>query len=96
MGTTIRAVYENGVLRPLEPLALQEHQTVRLQLMPEVPAAETASLIQALVAAGLVTPPQGETKPDPLSDTERQQLAIRLGQAATRPLSEMIIEERGE
>jgi predicted DNA-binding antitoxin AbrB/MazE fold protein len=28
MTKTLQAVYENGILRPLEPLALEEHQRV--------------------------------------------------------------------
>lgn len=28
--TTIEAIYENGVLRPLTPLALQEHERVEV------------------------------------------------------------------
>ncbi len=30
----ITAVYENGLLHPLERLGLREHQTVRLQVLP--------------------------------------------------------------
>jgi predicted DNA-binding antitoxin AbrB/MazE fold protein len=30
MTLAIEAVFENGVLKPLNPLALEEHQTVRL------------------------------------------------------------------
>ncbi|MFO0897159.1 MAG: antitoxin family protein [Pirellulales bacterium] len=32
---SFQAVYENGVLRPLEPLALPEHQLVSLAIVPE-------------------------------------------------------------
>ncbi len=32
MARPLHAVYEQGVLRPLEPLALLEHQRVRLTL----------------------------------------------------------------
>jgi predicted DNA-binding antitoxin AbrB/MazE fold protein len=32
MTQTLEAVYENGVLRPLEPLALKEHQHVTVTL----------------------------------------------------------------
>jgi predicted DNA-binding antitoxin AbrB/MazE fold protein len=30
MTTTVEAIYENGVLRPLQPLSLEEHQRVTL------------------------------------------------------------------
>jgi predicted DNA-binding antitoxin AbrB/MazE fold protein len=41
MSLTIDATYENGVLRPAQPLPLQEHQKVRITLHcpPSVPAA---------------------------------------------------------
>jgi predicted DNA-binding antitoxin AbrB/MazE fold protein len=39
MSQTIQAIYENGVLRPLEKLTLGEHQQVQIILGP--PAAET-------------------------------------------------------
>ncbi|MEK7407701.1 MAG: antitoxin family protein [Acidobacteriota bacterium] len=32
MGKTVRAVYENGVLRPLEPLSLPEHREVEVSV----------------------------------------------------------------
>ena len=32
MSKQIEAIYENGVLRPLEPLDLEEHQRVRLTI----------------------------------------------------------------
>jgi predicted DNA-binding antitoxin AbrB/MazE fold protein len=32
MTNHVDAVYENGVLRPLEPLALEEHQRVRVTI----------------------------------------------------------------
>ena len=37
---SFQAVYENGVLRPLEPLALPEHQVVSLAIVPEGAPAE--------------------------------------------------------
>ncbi len=37
MGKTVKAVYENGVLRPLEPLSLPEHREVEVSVS-EVPA----------------------------------------------------------
>jgi predicted DNA-binding antitoxin AbrB/MazE fold protein len=35
MPLTIETVYENGVLKPSQPLPLQEHQRVRLTLATE-------------------------------------------------------------
>ena len=34
MPITIEAVYENGVLRPSQPLPLEEHETVRITIEP--------------------------------------------------------------
>lgn len=54
-------------------------------------------VINILVAAGLVQPkPKGPVPPDPVSAEERQRLAELLGRAPGKPLSEIVIEERGE
>ena len=96
MAEIVTAVYEQGVLRPLQPLDLREHQTVRLQVLPEEPADEAEEVIQILVKAGLLTPPLGRSEVDPIPEEERRALAELLGQAPGKPLSEIIIEERGE
>lgn len=104
MVDTVTAVYEKGVLRPLEPLNLQERQRVRLQIVPEEteapekPADQIEQLIQRLVTAGLMRPrpERGSPPPDPVSEAERRRLADVMGQAPDKPLSEIIIEERGE
>ena len=101
---TVTAIYEKGILRPLQPLNLRERQTVCIQIMPEEPARpeepadEVEQIIQSLVASGLMYPrPKRDTiPPDPLSAKERQALADRLGCAPGKPASEMVIEDRGE
>ena len=40
----MEAIYENGMLRPLEPLPLSEHQHVRVTLS-EIPSDPLASMI---------------------------------------------------
>ena len=46
MTITIEAIFENGVLRPTEPLALQEHEKVRVTIEAEVSWAErTAGMV---------------------------------------------------
>jgi len=95
MAEIVTAVYENGVLRPLRPLNLRERQTVRLQVLPEEPADEIEKVIQMLVEAGLLTPPPGRSEVAPISEQERRELAEVLGRAPGKPLSEIIIEERG-
>jgi predicted DNA-binding antitoxin AbrB/MazE fold protein len=44
MPITVEAVYENGVLKPTEPLPLKEHEKVRLSIHP------TANVQKALEA----------------------------------------------
>jgi predicted DNA-binding antitoxin AbrB/MazE fold protein len=41
MTYTVEAIYENGVLKPVQPLPLQEHEKVRLTIEP------TANWVQA-------------------------------------------------
>jgi predicted DNA-binding antitoxin AbrB/MazE fold protein len=95
MAEIVTAVYERGVLRPLQPVDLREHQTVRLHLLPG-PDDDVELAIEALVQAGLLTPPGGHSEIPSPSAEERQALAERLGQGERKPLSEVIIEERGE
>ena len=46
MAFTIEAIYENGVLRPTQPLPLQEHEKVRLIIELELTWAErTAGML---------------------------------------------------
>jgi predicted DNA-binding antitoxin AbrB/MazE fold protein len=96
MAEIVTAVYEKGMLRPLSPLNLNEQQTVRLQILPDQAVAEGDEAIQRLIAAGLLTPPPGQSEVEPLSELERRELAETLGQTPGKPLSEIIIEERGE
>ena len=35
MALTVEAVYENGVLKPIQPLPLEEHQQVRITIQPK-------------------------------------------------------------
>ncbi|MBD2775746.1 antitoxin family protein [Iningainema tapete] len=95
MPEIITAVYENGVLRPLNPLYLQEHQTVRIQVLNEEPAMDAEQIIQSLVAAGLVSPPPRRGDVEPVSEQAWRELTQRLEASPSKPLSEIIIEERG-
>ena len=96
MAEIVTAVYEKGMLRPLRPLNLREQQTVRIQVLPEEPANGVEAVLQKLITAGVITPPPGYSEVDPISEEERRELAEMLGQAPGKPLSEIIIEERGE
>jgi predicted DNA-binding antitoxin AbrB/MazE fold protein len=59
MALTVEAVYENGVLKPAEPLPLKEHEAVRVTVEPILtgPAASsqrTADLARLMAHAGAV------------------------------------------
>jgi predicted DNA-binding antitoxin AbrB/MazE fold protein len=46
MAITVEATYENGVLKPKEPLPLQEHETVRVSIESSITWAErTAGIL---------------------------------------------------
>jgi len=99
MAEIVTAVYERGVLRPLQPLNLRERQRVCIQVVPETTEEdEGEEMVRLLVAAGLMRPrPRTGTRPpDPVSAEERRALAERLGRASAKPLSEAVIEDRGE
>jgi len=84
--------------QPLTPLNLREHQTARVQVLPDDAAKdEGAEAVRILVAAGLMRPPERMSPPpDPVSGEDRRALAERLARASGKPLSEVIIEDRGE
>ena len=47
MTLSIEAIYENGVLKPSQPLPLMEHETVRITIVPQLSWAErTAGLLK--------------------------------------------------
>jgi predicted DNA-binding antitoxin AbrB/MazE fold protein len=96
MSEIITAVYEKWVLRPTEPLNLRECQTVRLQVLDEELASREGALA-VLRAAGMlhVQLVPAERPPDPVSAEERKQLAKTLGRGPGRPLSQIVIDERG-
>jgi predicted DNA-binding antitoxin AbrB/MazE fold protein len=96
MDHIITAIYENGVLRPLDPLDLPERAEVQV-LIKSLPTpadadAHRRQVREALVAAGLVLPQPEAPARQPLTEQERDELARRI--PAGRPLSEIIIEER--
>jgi predicted DNA-binding antitoxin AbrB/MazE fold protein len=95
----ITAIYENGVLRPIMPLALPEHSRVQIQIQapPAVdsPAEHRRRVHEVLVAAGLNLP-RPPVPPDvkPLSAERREELAQRF--ATDQPMADLIREEREE
>jgi len=95
MSKIITAIYEKGVLRPLSPLLLQENQTVLLQVLTKKPPLDEKDALELLVALGIVTPHPHRDDVEPVSEEARRELAERLGKCPGKPLSEIIIEERG-
>jgi predicted DNA-binding antitoxin AbrB/MazE fold protein len=96
MDQTVTAIYENGVLRPLDPLDLPERATVHISIKQLAVSADADAhrrrVREALVAAGLVLPQPEAPLRQPLTEQERDELARRIPPG--RPLSEIIIEER--
>lgn len=95
MDSTLTAIYEDGVLRPLQPVPLRERQKVRIQLLPDEPDDAVDRVLQTLLASGALTAPSGHSDVKPMTDAKRRKLADRLGNLPGKPLSEIIIEERG-
>ena len=55
MTPMVKAVYEGGILRPLVPLDLSEHESVYVLLLPEEPAKVAAAqrvALEGLIGAG--------------------------------------------
>lgn len=94
MNELITAVYEQGVLRPLIPLALPEHTHVQIQIIepPQPVEAERQRVRQALLAAGIIRPRPVVEPVQPISETDLEAAAEALGQAGS--LSELILAER--
>ena len=94
MSETVRAVYENGVLRPLSPLALREHEEVRIQLVHD--NGGVRQVLRELVSAGVITAPSGHSDARTVTEEDLAETAEALGRVPGRPLSEVVIENRGE
>ncbi len=52
MRQTFTAIYEDGVLKPLEPVDLRERQRVRLEVLSEDAAEPIEAALHLLEAAG--------------------------------------------
>jgi predicted DNA-binding antitoxin AbrB/MazE fold protein len=53
MAITVEAVYENGVLKPIQPLPLKEHERVSVTIEERGP-----TLVERLVALADALPPE--------------------------------------
>jgi predicted DNA-binding antitoxin AbrB/MazE fold protein len=98
MSTEAKAIYEDGVLRLLTPVALPERTEVRIQILADTVRREQKANDEleraeaVLIAAGLVKPKKVPEGIKPISPARRAELA-RL-YATGGPLSESIITER--
>ena len=98
MSTEARAIYEDGILRLLTPVALPERAQVQIQILADTvrpeqePDDELERAEAALIAAGLVKPKKIPEGLKPISAARRAELA-RL-YAVGGPLSKSIIAER--
>jgi predicted DNA-binding antitoxin AbrB/MazE fold protein len=99
MNTTFTAIYEQGVLRPLRPLALPEHTHVEVRIVPRPTRAKQApvdreDIYAALLDAGLVKAQTPTELVPAISEADLAAAATDL--AAAGPISELIIAERAE
>jgi len=101
MNQIVTAIYADGVLRPLTPLALEDQTPVELEVRPvntTEPAQhdERRRIIEAMARAGLLAnnPALSLATEEIVSEEEEEELAQLF--AGEKPLSEIIIEERQE
>jgi hypothetical protein len=64
-------------------------------LLPDDPDDAVDRVLQTLLASGVLTAPSRHSDVKPMTDAKRRELADRLGNVPGKPLSEIIIEERG-
>ena len=96
MSHTIDAIYESGVFKPLGPVGLSEGQSVRLTIMPVPTAAGDEKQVRdALQSAGLLRPLSPHLQQKIIPGVTLEQVRESLHRAGGKPLSEIIIEQRG-
>ena len=94
MNESIAVIYEGGVLRPLQPLALPEHSHLEVQIVRRRrPRGDQRKLAyDALQAAGIIG---AQTTAEDLPVISEAQLALAARDLAIAgPLSALIIAER--
>lgn len=96
MNQNIQAVYENGILRPLQTLDLPENKTVSISVLDETPNGEEThrdKVFRVLREAGLTSPLKFPvTEKDILSEEERRRLGKLF--SGEKPLGDYIDEDR--
>ncbi len=99
MPETITAIYENGVFRPLSPLSLNDGETVQITIVAEVSQEELKGdrekAIKLMDVRKLMGLPTKEFKLDAAAEQKRRELFEKLKGRVGKPLSEIVIEDRG-
>lgn len=85
MSNPIAAIYENGILKPLEPLALREHQRVQINIVvadaPARPDLDRVRRIEEQAEAWLAQQPAHAVRePAPFSADEKELLDAEFDQ----------------
>ncbi len=93
MSTIIKAIYESGLL---QPLSLTDNQTVKMQIIEETDQDIIEKILHNMAKEGVLSLPEKTDLPCPVYDEEMERVADILGKAAKVPLSQMIIEDRGD
>jgi len=94
MPENITTVYENGVFRPLSPLSLNDGETVQITIVAEV-SQRQKSMIKLMTEGRLVPLPTKQFKLDAAAEQKRRELFEKLKGRVGKPLSEIVIEDRG-
>ncbi|NJK67005.1 MAG: antitoxin family protein [Microcoleus sp. SU_5_3] len=99
MPETIAAVYENGMLRPLTPLSLNDGETVQIQIIAETQSEEIKGDRELATKLrewrGLIRLPRKKFQLDAATEKKRRELFEKLKGRVGKPLSEIVIEDRG-
>lgn len=88
MSLQVDAIYENGVLRPLQPLDLTEHEHVRVSVVKTAASGRSSLAVEYIER---LRREQQDAEPAPGLDEVRRRLAKIPGSMAAD-----IIAERGE
>ena len=94
MPETITAVYENGVFRPLSAVSLNDGETVQITIVAEV-SQRQKSMIKLMTEGRLVSLSTKQFKLDAAAEQKRRELFEKLKGRVGKPLSEIVIEDRG-
>ena len=103
MPETITAIYENGVFRPLSSVSFKDGETVQINIVADVSLEELKGdrekAIKLMDVRGLVRLPKKQGKLDRAELIKRAQqwreLMKKMEPLPGKPLSEIIIEDRG-